>query len=70
MELNRYETVKSVINKLDKFLKEDKPNLKELFSLMEMRSTYILEYEGLTRSKDTHEMFKKENGYENQSKNN
>jgi hypothetical protein len=67
MELNRYETVKSVINKLDKkidkFLNEDKPNLKELFSLIEMRSTYIIEYEGLTRSKDTHEMFKKENGY-------
>lgn len=67
MELNRYETVKSVINKLDrkidKFLKEDKPNLKELFSLIEMRSTYILEYEGLKRSKNTHDMFNKKNGY-------
>ena len=68
MELNRYETVQDVINQLDnriqEFLNEDKLNSKELFSLIEMRSIYIKEYEGLTRSKNTHEMFKKENGYE------
>ncbi|SKB81625.1 hypothetical protein [Maribacter arcticus] len=67
MELNRYETVKSVINKLDKiiskFLNEAKPNLKELFSLIEMRSTYVKELDGLTRSKNTHEMFKNKNRY-------
>lgn len=67
MEINRYEIVERVINKLDKrifkFLNEDKLNSKELFSLIEIRSTYIKEYEGLTRSKETHEMFKKENGY-------
>ena len=67
MELNRYETVKTVINKLDKiiskFLNEDKPNSKELFTLIEMRNTYVKEFDGLTRSKNTHEMFKKENRY-------
>ena len=68
MELNRYETVERVIKKLDikilKSLNEDKLNSKELFPLIEIRSMYIKEYEELTRSRNTHEMFKKENGYE------
>lgn len=67
MELNRYEIVERVIYKLDKkilkFLNDDTINSKELSFLIEMRSIYINEYEGLTRSNNTHEMFKKENGY-------
>ncbi len=67
MELNRYETVERVIKKLDrkidKLLNDDTMNSKELSLLIDLRSIYIKEYEGLTRSKNTHEMFKKENGY-------
>lgn len=67
MEINRYDIVERVIKKLDskilKSLNEDNPNSKELISLIEMRSTYMEEYNGLTRSINTHEMFKKENGY-------
>ncbi|TLP73234.1 hypothetical protein [Maribacter sp. ACAM166] len=67
MELNRYETVERVIKKLDnkinKLLNEDILKSKELSILIDLRGIYIKEYEGLTRSKNTHEMFKKENGY-------
>ncbi|MCZ2845096.1 MAG: hypothetical protein O2U61_01140 [Candidatus Bathyarchaeota archaeon] len=67
MELNRYEIVERVIKKLDikilKSLNDDKLNSKELLTLIEIRSIYIKEYEGLTRSKNTHEMFKNKNGY-------
>jgi hypothetical protein len=67
MELKRYETVERVIKKLDrkidKLLNDDILNSKELSILIDLRSLYIKEYEGLTRSKNTHDMFKKENGY-------
>ena len=68
MELNRYEIVKRVIRKLDikilKSLNDDKQlNSKELLTLIEIRGIYIKEYDGLTRNNNTHEMFKKENGY-------
>tara|TARA_R110001599_G_scaffold331865_3_gene546864 strand:- start:451 stop:660 length:210 start_codon:yes stop_codon:yes gene_type:complete len=67
MELNRYEFVERVIKKLDvkilKSLNEDKLNSKELLTLIEIRDIYIKEYDGLTRSNNTHEMYKKENGY-------
>jgi len=67
MELNRYEIVERVIKKLDikilKSLNDDKLNSKELLTLIEIRSIYIKEYDGLTRSNNTHEMYKKENGY-------
>ena len=67
MELNRYETVGRVIKKLDnkinKLLNDDILKSKELSILIDLRGIYIKEYEGLTRSKNTHEMFKKENGY-------
>ena len=63
MKLNRYEIVKRVINKLDnrifKFLNDDNLNSKELISLMEMRSMYIKELDGLTRSMNTKKMYEK-----------
>lgn len=68
MELNRYETVERVIKKFDnrinKLLNDDIMNSKDLSILIDLRGTYIKEYDGLTRSKNTYEMFKKENGYE------
>ena len=67
MKLNRLKIVEKIIKKLDirilNFLNEDILNSKELSILVDLRGIYIKEYEGLTRSKDTHEMFKKENGY-------
>jgi len=63
MELNRYETVERVINKLDnrilKLLNNEVLNSKELSTLIDLRSTYMKEYDGLTRSKNTHDMFNK-----------
>ena len=63
MELNRYENVERVIRVLDirigKLLKLEKMDLKELSTLIELRSIYTKEYDGLTRSKNTHEMYEK-----------
>ena len=63
MESNRYENVERAVRILDlrinKLLKDDKLNSKDLMILMEVRSTYVKELDGLTRSKNTHEMFKK-----------
>lgn len=63
MELNRYENVERVISILDKrinkILKEDKLNPKELVTLIDIRTIYIKEYDGLTRSKNTREMYEK-----------
>ena len=63
MELNRYENVETVISILDKrinkILKEDKLNPKELVTLIDIRTIYIKEYDGLTRSKNTREMYEK-----------
>ena len=50
MELNRYETVKTVINKKNRKIKR--------IILFNRNEKYILEYQGLTRSKDTYEMLK------------
>jgi len=67
MELNRLKIVQKIIKKLDirilNFLNEDTPDSKELLTFIELRSIYIQEYEGLSKSINTHEMFKKENGY-------
>ena len=63
MELNRYETVERVIIKLDnrilKLLNNEVLNSKELSTLIDLRSIYMKEYDGLTRSKNTHDMFNK-----------
>ena len=66
MELNRYENVKRVVRildlKINKLLKDDKMNMKVLQSLIEIRSIYLNELDGLTRSINTSEMYEKKYG--------
>ena len=66
MELNRYENVKRVVRildlKINKVLKDDKMNMKDLQSLIEMRSIYLNELDGLTRSINTNKMYEKKYG--------
>lgn len=66
-ELNRYENVERVIRILDqriiKLMMDDKMNIKDLESLIDVRVIYVKELDGLTRGNNTGEMFKKENGY-------
>ena len=66
MELNRYENVKRVVRildlKINKLLKDDKMNMKVLQSLIEIRSIYLNELDGLTRSINTNKMYEKKYG--------
>ncbi len=68
MELNRYDNVKGVIRILDlkilNILKTKNTNTKELSNLVEIRNVYLEEYEGLVKSMEISEMFKRKNGYE------
>ncbi|WP_289063834.1 hypothetical protein [uncultured Zobellia sp.] len=68
MKLNRYEKVREVICILDeritKLLIEEDVDHKKLMTLIDVRTIYVKEYEGLTRSKETKDMYTKKNGYE------
>lgn len=61
MKLDRYENVERVVRILDLriniLLKDDKLNSKELLILMEVRSIYVKELDGLTRSMNTKKMY-------------
>ncbi len=67
MKINRYKNVQRVLCVLDKrinkLLISEKLNPKELVTLIDIRAIYIKEYDGLIGSKNTHDMFEKENGY-------
>ena len=66
MKLDRYENVERVVRildlKINKLLATDKLNTKDLLTLMEVRSIYIKELDGLNRSMNTKKMYEKKNG--------
>jgi hypothetical protein len=66
MESNRYENVQGVVTILDirilALLKNDKMNIKDLNSLIQLRSIYVKELDGLNRSMNTKKMYEKKNG--------
>jgi len=66
MKLDRYENVERVVKILDirilALLKNDKMNIKDLNSLIQLRSIYVKELDGLNRSMNTKKMYEKKNG--------
>ena len=66
MKLDRYENVERVVKILDirilTLLKNDKMDMKDLHSLIQIRSVYVKELDGLTTSMNTKKMYEKKNG--------